>query len=64
MFQEITYDIIAQSFDINMFNYLSDEFKNELLDTLYEFSCIENDLGKKAEQLYSYIRKEISFNIN
>ena len=56
MFQEITYNVIAQSYEINMFNYLSDEFKNELLDTLYEFSLIETDLGKKAEYLYSYIR--------
>ncbi len=60
----MTYDVISQSYEINLFSYLSDEFKNELLDTLYEYSCIENDLGKKAEHLYSYIRNEISFNIN
>ena len=57
--QELTYNFIAQSLEISIFNYLNDDFKNELLDTLYDFSSLESEMGKKAEKLYKYITNEL-----
>ncbi len=54
--ESLIYNIIEQSYELNIFLYLEEEFQNSLLDTLYEYSLLEEtDIGKKSENLYSMI---------
>ena len=57
--EDLTYKLIEQSWEISIFNYLNDDFKNELLDTLYNMSSLQSETGNKANKLYNYISNEI-----
>ena len=56
--QELTYNLIVQSCELNIFKQLDDEFKNELLDTLFEFSSFESEVGIMSNELYKFLRNQ------
>jgi hypothetical protein len=54
--ESLIYKIIEQSYELNIFIYLEEEFQNSVLDTLYEYSLLEEtDIGKRSQNLYSMI---------
>lgn len=52
----LVYNVIKHSFELSIFDNLSEEKKNEVLDTLYEFSSSSNsNLSNISSELYNYI---------
>jgi len=52
----LIFNIIKHSYDLSIFENLSEELKNDLLDTLYEFSSSMNSsLSSISNELYNYI---------
>jgi len=52
----LIFNIIKHSFELCIFENLSEELKNDLLDNLYEFSSSMNsNLSSISNELYNYI---------
>ena len=52
-FQNIILSVIQASVEYKLFTQYSNNEKNILLDTLYEFSSLNSKIGQKAALLYS-----------
>ena len=53
--QYLLINLIKLSLKFDVFNLLNNNEKNDILDSLYEFSGMENNLGNEAASLYTKI---------
>ena len=53
--QDLTYGIIKLSHENNLLHQINESDKNDILETLYEYSGINSDVGKRAALLYAKI---------
>jgi DNA-directed RNA polymerase subunit F len=58
--QTLVFELIANSYKSELFTKISKDEQNELLETLYELSGINSELGTKAVELYTRITSEIT----
>ena len=54
--QYLLINLIKLSLKFDVFNLLNNNEKNDILDSLYEFSGMENNLGNEAASLYTKIK--------
>jgi hypothetical protein len=55
----MNYNLIDNAYHSDLFHKLNKDDQNELLETLYEYSGINSDIGAKAAELYAKITSEI-----
>ena len=55
--QSLLVNLVDNSLKNNIFNKLEKNEQNDILDSLYEFSGINNNIGKFAAKLYTDITK-------
>jgi hypothetical protein len=55
--QSLLLNLVDNSLKNNIFNKLEKNEQNDILDSLYEFSGINNNIGKFAAKLYTDITK-------
>ena len=55
--QSLLINLIRSSLKYNVFNLLNQQEKNDVLDSLYEFSGINSIIGADAAELYTQITK-------
>ena len=53
--QGLLISLIRNSLKYKVFNLLNNQEKNDVLDSLYEFSGINNNVGSDAAELYTQI---------
>ena len=56
MIQNMILDFFSEFYNLNMFSLISPQEINDILQTIFEISCYEGDVGKKANYIYQKIR--------
>ena len=56
MIQNMILDFFSEFYNLNMFSLISPQEINDILQTIFEISCDEGDVGKKANYIYQKIR--------
>jgi hypothetical protein len=59
--QNLLYELIKSSLENSIFQKMSKQDQNEILETLYDFSGIKSELGKKSAYLYTKACKTNTF---
>jgi hypothetical protein len=57
--QSLTLELINNAYTSDIFDKFKKDDQNELLETLYEFSGINSEIGTRAAELYTKITSEI-----
>ena len=58
--QNIAVNWIQATIENGLFMKQNRQSKNEILDTLYEFSALQNDVGANSAQIYTYITQVLT----
>jgi hypothetical protein len=56
--QDLVYNVIKYSHERKILKEISSKDQNEILETLYEYSGINDDVGRQSAMLYAKITSE------